>query len=74
MACMVGVDAVFVSSGETLNALSGPVRATESSAKRFCQAREMCSRLFPVSDFAPALDVWVMDDVCSVKETVVTVT
>ena len=74
MACLVGVDVVFVSSGDTLNALSGPVRATASSKKRFCQDRETCSRLLPVSDLAPALDGWVNDDVCSVKETVVTVT
>ena len=74
MACLVGVDVVFVSSGDTLNALSGPVRATGSSTNRFCQDRETCSRLLPVSDFAPAFEVWVKKNECSVKETVVTVT
>lgn len=74
MACLVGVDVFFVSSGDMLNALSGPVRATASSANRFCQDRGTCSRLLAVSDFAPALDVRAKDDVCSVKETVVTVT
>ena len=74
MAWLVGVDAVFVSSGDTLNALSGPVRATGSSANRFCQVRETCSLLLAVSDFTRGLNVRLKKDVCSVKETVVTVT
>jgi hypothetical protein len=72
MACWVGVDEVFVSTGGTLNAFCGPVRATASSANRFCQDRVTCNRLLDVSDFAPAWNGWVKVGVCSVNETVVT--